>query len=335
MAITAGLNFAVDPFLIYGTGLFEPYRINNYIEKAEMLQDQEPLPEVLIFGSSRVGSVDPELVQELTGKTCYNWGAPTTGVAGFNAMIRMALDDYGAPVKLVIIGVDPEVFHPDRSIHPQAWAAPMYLPYFGDVGIKMIFKRFKRIFMQLFTWEQTSSSFAVLGRELGIATTETPIKYRDDGYTYYTEHDTRIADGTFNLEDRITNRLLAYPDINNCFTSSDSPSQSKMDKWIEFLEYCDEKGIQVFVYTSPMHPRFLDLLSELGADPSLEEISEFLDTTTSEHGGIFRDFTHIENFNGDRDLFYDEVHMRKENNDRMLRILLSEYRLEPETLVEN
>ncbi|MCK4720643.1 hypothetical protein KAU08_08285, partial [bacterium] len=301
----------------------------------EMYQELDPMPGTLILGSSRVGSVDPEIVEQLTGISCFNWGAPTTGPAGFNAMIHMAVEDYSAPIQIVIVGVDPEVFHPDRGIHPQAWAAPMYLPYFGDVGIKMKLKRFIRIFMQLFTWEQTSSSFAVLGRELDVATTETPIKYRDDGYTFYTEHDTRIAEGTFNLEGRITNHLLAYPDINVCFTSSDSPSQSKMNKWIEFLEYCDEKGILVFAYLSPMHPRFLDLLSELGADPSHEDISEFLKTTISEHGGIFRDFTHIENFNGDQNLFYDEVHMRKENNARILRNLLSEYRPEPETSVEN
>lgn len=324
MVIVAAINILVDPFLIYGSGILRPFRANNYQWKAELFLAYDPLPEVIILGSSRVGTADPVIVEELTGKSCYNWGAPTMETVAYNAIIRMAVEDYNAPIEMVIVAADPEIFHPRRGIHPQAAAVPLYAKYLGPDRIRKKISRFVMKVIQTFSWEQTLASFYVIWREISGRDGDQLYMYRDDGLMIYTGPDESIASGTYDLEANIKTRLETYPDRNTCFTSSAEPARASMDRWIEFLDYCVEKNIEIYVYITPQHEMYREMVRGFGAEEIYGEITEFFRSTVEERGGIFRDYSVPENFGGDPEVFYDEVHPRKELNDLILRDMLSD-----------
>jgi len=331
LAVTLGgaaiLNYVVDPFSIYGSGVFEPYRENSYITKAEQFENLAVKPQVLIIGSSRVGSMDPRTVTEITGKSCYNWSVPSAGVEITSAIVHMAVERYGAELDTVIVGIDPEAFHPEMTIHAQARLAPMYVEYIGEVGAWVRLKEFALKTLRLVTMEQTAASIKVLKREMGMGSEEVLVLYRDDGFALYTPKEEAIAAGTYDLEAVVESRLTRYPDENLTITGSTVPSVRRMQQWEEFLDYCTEQGIKVIAYMPPDHPDYVELLERFGSIPVMEEISEFIGESVESRGGIYRDYTYLESFGGESDQFYDEVHMRKGNNDRLLYSLTgNEYR---------
>jgi len=323
IAVVAGINYLVDPFSIYGTGLFKPYRDNSYIKKAELFEKLAPSRKALILGSSRMATVDPEVVTELTGKPCFNWAVPSAGVEIISACTRMAVEKYKAPVDLVIVGVDPEAFLPSLAIHAQARLAPMYTPYIGDIGGELEIKEFTRDSLRLITVEQFKASVGVLGREIHGESVTQLIEYRPDGFALYGPREEAIATGKLDLNALIDERLRTYPDRNLCLTGKSTLSESRMDEWVDYLQYCTEHGIRVYVYLPPAHPRYIEMLGRFGALPLLHQLSEFLARTAKENGAVFHDYTDVESFGGDPRQFYDEIHTRYTNNNLLLERLLT------------
>jgi len=319
------MNYLINPFSIYGTGFFEPYRENSYVEKAMQFEAMNPTPTAIVIGSSRVNSIDPELMRELTGKRCFNWGVPSAGMEVINAIIRLAREDYGVPVDMVIVGVDPDVLYSELWVHPQALLAPMYSKYLRGTGLRAKLKGFANSTLRLITMEQTSASLAVIRRELGDKSIERLELYRPDGFALYIKKEQAIEAGTYNLQEIIDNRLLDYPMGIRRLESVDDLPQDRKALWIDFLEYCRSNGIRVYAYLPPAHPRLLAMLERFGMEENLEVAAEFLEETVPSYGGVFRDFTMLDSFGGEPDQFYDEVHMRKQNNDRLLRSLLEDY----------
>lgn len=325
ITFVVALNVVVDPFDIYGTEIFRPFRANNYQWKAQLFIMMDPPPEALILGSSRVGTADPEIVEDNTGKRCFNWGAPTEETMTYNAIIRMAVDDYHAPIDMMIVAADPEIFHPGRTVHPQAVSAIAYEKYLAGKGIRSAIKRTAMKFIQTISWEQTVASLTVLWREISGRESDAQYTYRDDGLMLFAGSDDQIASGTYDLEAMIDRRLPTYPDRNLCFVQSDEMSESAMNRWVEFLDYCVGNEIEIYVYITPQHERYREMLRDLGSENIYGEITEYLRMTVEERGGIFRDYSIPETFGGDPEMFYDEVHPRKENNDLILRDLLAGY----------
>ncbi len=319
------LNLIVDPFLIYGTGLVEPYRINSYVLKAEQIQAMNPAPRIIVTGSSRVNTVDPELVTRLTGKTCFNWGVPSAGLEVIQAILHLAVEDYRLPVDTAIIGIDPEVLFSEPWVHPQAVLAPMYTPHFGEVSFRSRFRGLLNSVTRLLTIEQVEASIAVIRRELGDESIKEIEIYREDGLALYTPKEEAIEAGEYDLEGIIDSRLSRTPQIISQLVASSGIPENRKNRWIEILDYCDQHDITVYAYLPPGHPRFIEACESIGAMPKLGEVAEFLASTIEEHGGVFADYTSIESFGGEADQFYDEVHMRKANNDRLLLDLFSGY----------
>ena len=97
-----------------------------------------------------------------------------------------------------------------------------------------------------------------------------------------------------------------------------------MKYWQDFLDLCHENGIEIYAYVPAYHPRLYDLLMELGGGEILVEVSDYLESTVTLQGGIYRNYMNIESFEGNPDFFYDEIHMRPENADLLIENLLGE-----------
>jgi hypothetical protein len=314
------VNWIVDPFDLYGNDYLPPWQQNRYTEKYDLYRAFDPPPEALIIGSSRVGSIDPEAIEQYTGYRTFHWGVPSAGVEAFNAILSLALERDDVDLNLIVIGVDPVSFEAGNPIQKQMLHEPHYTKYF-DITLKQELDGVIR----LITKEQTVNSLKVIFRSMGGEVMNTAQDHRADGMPLYSSREELIAEGKFDLQSNLDLRLAMYPDQFSCITGSSVISEHNKRLWEEFLSKCTEHGIKVAAFTPTMHPRLYDRMEYLGAFPKYEEISSYLKETVEGSGGIYMDFTDLSSFGGDPDEFYDEVHMRRTNGNQMLSRLFADY----------
>lgn len=319
----ASLNYIINPFGIYNTGFFRPWRINLYQHKQELFLKYDPLPNALIMGSSRAGCLDPDLVSQLTGKTCFHWGGPMAGRQAFQAILDLAIDSAGADIDLIVLGVDPVIFHPDFFIHPQLLNEPVLSEFLGS---DLLIAKYIDSIERLFTIEQVRTSLLVIRRELGLGAAQIYVEYQPNGFPYQVDREAQIAAGTYDLDSILTWKIPMYPDQLLCLDGSVHISDEKKELWEDFLDEILSHGIKLYAFIPTEHPRMWAHMVELGAEENYRELAEYLDETVTGIGGTFRDYHTIDSFGGSEDDFYDEVHMRKQNGDLLLNDLLSDYK---------
>lgn len=326
---SAAMNFIVDPFDIYGNRFLPASQLNNYRQKLELFDNFQPPPNALILGSSRVMSCDPELVEDVTGLRCFNFWLPGSASETFYAVMKMVEEESDEPIDLVIVGVGVETVHPALPIQPEARYVPRISKWFvhHSHGQATMLDRIGL----LFTMDQTVRSIGVIHSQIQGAdeerTTEAgqpTLEYRNDGFSLQARAEEQIAEGTFDLDAKLTRRLRRrrYTEQGVVVSGWTGLSEVRMKYWEDFLETCREKNIEVLVFMTPAHPRFWELLEEFGAGEVYDEVSGYFERTVTVAGGTFRDYTHLESFEGDPDNFYDEMHMRRENCDLLLTDLL-------------
>ena len=316
------LNLLIDPFELYGTGVVSPWKANSYDVKLSMFRDTEPPPGALIIGSSRVELVDPEVVTEITGRKCFNWGLPSAKVETFRAVLRLAVEEEEAPIDILVVSIDPAAFQPGSWIHMQMRLAPEYTR--GLVANPERLALREKMW-RLMTVEQTRTSCMVLGSRLGLFEFNARTEYYPNGMARYPLWESQVESGDFDLNAILAEYNPAYPEAQFGLSIFTHLSERRMEYWEDILRLCDEKGIELYVYMPPVHPSLREVLVDAGAEGIINEVSGYLDATVTEAGGTYRDFSDLESFAGDPEMFYDGVHMWTENCERMIRELFSEF----------
>jgi len=330
--IAAAMNYLVDPFDIYGNRYLPASQLNNYRQKLELFDKFQPPPSALILGSSRAMTCDPELVSEITGERCFNFWLPGSGAETLYAVMNVVGEESDVPINLVIVGVGVETVHPALPIQPEARYIPRIARWFvhDPHGRATTLERIGL----LFTMDQTIRSAGVVYSVLrGRAVRQTSeagmprLDYRDDGYAVQAQAEAQLAAGTFDLDAKIEARLRRrrFTEQGLVVSGWTGPSETRKRYWEEFLNLCRERNVRVYAFMTPAHPRLWSLLQELDAGPVYREVSDYFNRTVTEMGGTFRDYTLLESFGGDPQLFYDEMHMRKPNCDELIRNLLASY----------
>lgn len=314
------LNLIVDPFSIFGAGILN--QSESPIEKSriDLLDEFEPKPECLIIGSSRTLSFDPSIVEELTGLRTFNFSGVSPRTEVIYAAMRIALDDFHCPLKTVIIGVDPESFHPTLPIPPEVRYNHTFARYFNPHGI--IHETLTDNLLGLLTLETLDASLGKIRNYFRKATGTEKMSVAPNGYTVWTQRELGIADGTWNLQGQLNRKVRKYPERSLAISSYKELSESRMQYWQDIIALCRDHGIKLYVFLTPVHPQLYGLFKSIGVDKLLEKLSTYLQTSVGQINGVFRDYTSIESFGGNTDDFYDEIHMRPQNCERLLRDLL-------------
>ncbi|HDS29649.1 MAG TPA: DUF1574 domain-containing protein [Firmicutes bacterium] len=317
----AGLmNFIVDPYGVYNTGLVPRGDINHYDKKLDMFIEFRPPAEAVIIGSSRVLSYDPDVVTELTGKSCFNFWLPGARTETYYAVMRLLLDN-GADIDMVILAIEPESFHPSLPVEPEARFTPEYSKYF-IYNPEIRSNAFQKAGL-LFSFSQMGESITQINRLIKAQAGQDKLDYRPNGFATWRHWEKQIEDGTFNLESRIDERVRKYAERSMGLSDFNSVGATRMKYWEDFLSICSERNIRVVAFIPPNHPRLAKILRELEADSVIATVSDYLAETISGVGGVFADYSDIESFSGDPNDFYDEIHMRPKNGELLLKHLFS------------
>jgi hypothetical protein len=316
------LNLLVDPFAIYGVGIFPRTEVSGYDEKLTLLDEFEPKPECLIIGSSRTLAFDPDVVEDLIGKRTFNFSGPGARAEIIYATLNIALNNSDSPIDTLIIGVDPESFHPTLPIQPEVVYIDDFARYFkyDDVGVMTLGERVRRLLSFEMTQESVGSIRKLIKERYGIR----KMVVSGNGLATWVQRERDIADGTFDLQNRLDQRVRKYPERSLFLSSFTELSQVRIQYWEDLLEICRENNIRVYAFLPSTHPQLYDLYQSIGADEIIGEVSDYLESSIGETGGVYRDYTSIDSFGGNPDDFYDEIHMRPQNCELLLRDLLEE-----------
>jgi hypothetical protein len=263
---------------------------------------------------------DPDVVEELTGWRTFNFAVPGARTETFYSILRLAIEDYNSPIKALIIGVDPESFHPTLPIQSEARYIEEYAKYFihDKAGKASIWEKLGL----LFSLDQFDESFGSVRNFIKERAGKSKMEYFPNGYSVYVQKEQEIASGTFDLQGQLDQRVRKYPDRSLFLSEFTGLSDVRKQYWEDMLAICRERGIRVYAFLPPTHPKLYDYLMSVGAGDIFSKVADYLEASVIGNDGVFRDYTNLESFGGNPDDFYDEIHMRPQNGELLLENLL-------------
>jgi hypothetical protein len=316
-------NFLVNPFGIYPPKILPVITFSIYEQKVYLLSKLNPPPSSQIIGSSRVQYVDPEVVEEITGRRCFNWSLWGSRTEILYACIRMALEEFHLPIDLVIVGVEPEMFHLTSPIHSQARITDSYMKYFSNEPVIQI--AYEKAGW-LFSYGQTHASFLSIYQSIRGNRNFNQGDWREDGFKPFEIDVNTVSEEVIREWEQAIDKGIDFylenywkPDK---FTDL---SEERKEYFRKFLDYCVDNGIQVYVFMPPQQPEMLRRIYDSGGEPVFEETKEFVRDEVLRIGGVYRDLTDLDSFGGDVRYFRDEIHMIPQNGEIMVRELLGDF----------
>ena len=152
MASNAAVNYVVDPFGIFRSSFF-PYQfqINERYLKIEHLKAHHQRYDTYLFGSSRIGTMQPDVVQKyLPGSSVYNFTLASGNIYEYLLHLEYFLNQ-GFTVKNLLIQIDIENMarygaHDSdnlRRLHPDVTGESEYL-YLAHYLVEFFPKNIRR-----------------------------------------------------------------------------------------------------------------------------------------------------------------------------------------------
>ena len=306
------LNFLVNPEGIYATRLLPPVTWNTRPAKAELLVAQNPKPQALLLGSSRLMTIPPSEVERITGLKTFNAAVNAAYTEDFYVLLRYAVE-HGVQPKLVLIGLDAEAFHDHEPEND-------YLLQPNDLGALLQKGERRgerwREFTILFTGYQTKLSFVSLYDRLG-GKKVNAVDFNADGSL---AQDPWLREGArVNLAARLESTKAEYSTRYKSYTAV---SPARLDYFAQTLRYAREHGAHVIVFATPVHPELERALAQYGYGQRKSEAYAAARKVCADNGAEFLDFTAPESFGGAPEHFYDGVHVDATNAQRLIGAVL-------------
>ncbi|HUT99327.1 MAG TPA: hypothetical protein VM054_09660 [bacterium] len=313
VAVLFALQYLVDPFDRYPLQLLPPVDLPSREEKVHgYLHCTDRDFDAIILGSSRVMRLDAEYVDSY-GYRCYNFGVANCRAEDLYALLAMILDKSPRPPRLVILGMDPELFHPYRETRGELLMLPelarylqpwMIIPLSGDGPILMKLSESLRMsFVSVWRWitgQGPNRLNRILPENGNFASTPLP---------------PRKADGV-NLGIN-----LRYEDV---FNTYDRLSETRRATFEAFLALAAGHGVEVRAFITCVSPQMTDYISRYTPfEARMEDLRSYLDGLDYP-GFTWRDFSRPENFGGLESDFLDPMHVGSANAAEIVDRLLGE-----------
>ena len=320
LAGVAALNVAVDPSDSFGTDLFEPLVWTARSRKVELLAEQQEPVTGLILGSSRAMKVEPAHAELLWGGRWFNGSVNSAMTEDLLAMYRYATDDLGHPVDRLVLGLDGEAFHDSKGVDERLASTPQLarqVPGLRDLGWAT------DLAASAISYQQTMLSL----RSIRYRLTDYPAPsttFGDQGLLTYVVWERELAAGTFDFDAALKRARRLY---RKRYEGFEGLSPERTAHLTTLLDLCAERGVDVRVYLTPLHPELrAHLARRTTFTPRMREVSAWLEQELAARGVPFLDGTDPTSFGGDPDGFFDGAHPLEANNRLLLDALAAEGR---------
>ena len=309
-----GFNIVVDPFGIFGTGLFPTAIESDRSAKISLLEKLPYNPDILIMGSSRSRPARPKELERLTGRTGFNSGVTSGGAVDWWVFAHLWLKRFPQGPHHVLLfvsdGVGTNVVNPQLAADSRATP---YLPKGLDTGEWSILHKLEA-YMSVDTARDSYRVVRACMRPEGCHT----------GFFH--------ADGSLRLgllraagvrTKRMYTKLQAeLARIRRDGISHRLPTEHEQLTFERLLGYLNGHGITPVIVTNPLQPRLLAALNRRG-NPRYRWSVDYLDALHAKYRFDFIDLTSIKTFGGSPSDFSDPTHVDTENMDLMLRYIVA------------
>lgn len=338
----AGLCLYVNPWGNYGPSGFHTLgdarkAKTDYIDGLAT----EALPEAIILGSSNTMRYRPEKIREALGLRAFNYAVYWGKAEDHWCILSHLVNDLGHRPGLIVMGVDTWTFAPPADEHPifpgvrrRLLNTPQLVRHLPDVNpVKVQWARFT----DLFSGQQLRLSWRLL-RGGTIGRTTRPTLLQSDRMTaggtrlYYGDI---LGDrgnifeateaGQYPITDLLSDLIEQGSADQIGYLTRNYDFERFWPRRVQFmerlLELCREQDIKVVFAINPVHPVFYDLLAKRTPHlQNLERLRGLLRGFERDYDVVLGSFdaSHIDNFSGDPDGFYDPMHPATGNCDLIL-----------------
>jgi len=294
--LIASINYIVNPYNIFNHTLFSTFiKTHEHTVSARMtdfytLKHTDPTN--LIMGSSRVGMFNQDIFQKYLGKNTYTLAMPGSNIEEQSQYLIFMIKN--KKLKNILWSLDFFSFNPD-------------LP--NDDGFsynRVDSSAFEKDDYQiaLFSLQTTKNSLNTLVDNIELLFSGQEPK--DDKLLLRESIDRYLTLSPEDIDKRTRIQLQYYPEKFLKFATFNKPEsiQENLLKVKKIIDLCEEKNINLILYTSPVQKSFLDLYQTLGLGETfhswkkeLTKITDYTDFCTynsvTDNPYNFVDGTHI------------------------------------------
>lgn len=317
VAVVGGVNALVDP-LGEWFGALPPLTKTTRQVRVEQIEAYEPI-KTIVLGSSRSMQISSAHLGDPGASGFYNASVYSGMANDYVATVRYVLSHpKHKTLERVVIGVEVCSFHGSREIDDRLARNESLSTHLQKQRLEQLAWGWKR-FEKLFSYE----TFKLSKRSITYALTEYPEPpevYLDDGTIDYVAWDEQLARGEYDLKSAVDKSITEYKLRHSGFDHIGVGHKASL---IELAKLLKERDIELIVFTTPIHPRVEKVLRDRTAySQTSEELVAFLAEASKEHEFKFVDTFELATFGGEAELFYDGVHVRPENLERLVKFVM-------------
>jgi hypothetical protein len=308
----ASFNLLVDPYGTAGTGIFPTGLPRDVSLKADLLDRLASAPDTVVLGSSRALKVDPRRITADTGHTAFNTGGRAGGPPEAYALLEHLHTRFPDARPRVVWILDQEAFR-HNGLQPDLVNDPRFrrfLPHKRRQVDKPGLDAWR-----LFSWSEATDSMRVVESDINNKLGRTRRAKRNGGFR---------PDGYY-VPDQNYNWNLAFSKYLNIYRHGFTPQPIPQLYLQRTLAATTAWGVRPLIVIPPMQPRLLAAVQKLGWTARHRWLLAMLADLHTRYRFDVADMSSITDFGGTADGFYDPVHMRPSNADRLVDVLASRY----------
>lgn len=303
------VNIIIDPYNITSFNMLKIKHKFARDDRTEKLNYFNMLPEFdnILVGSSRVYTMNPNTVSNLLGGTTYNFGVGTATVEDHLGILKYLERTDKLPTNL-IIGVDFYTFNPDTPAN-KYFIKNKELNFlsFNDYNENYIGK--------FFSTDALRASYKTMKNHL-FNKNEKP-RFDKLGLTV-SHNKVKVTDQD---EENAKIRLESMKEIGKIYSNLNYThiDSRRVKYYNEIRNICKKNNINLYIFTTPLHPILLNILYSNPTKNALNEYIDFLST--------FNNFTNLyyhKDLYNNTDNFNGATHTTTNAGDISLQIILNE-----------
>lgn len=285
------VNFAVDPYNITKYNILHikhKFARDDRTEKVNYFTTKTKVDNILI-GSSRVYSMNPEIVSNILGGTTYNFGVGTATVEDHLGILLYLKKLHKLP-KNLIIGVDFYTFNPD---------IPANKYFLANKELNFLsYSSYKEDYLaKFFSVDAFRASFKTLSNHF-FNKNKKP-RFDSNGfagsYEDYSKRNTQLDDMNAKKE------LLEVKPLFYSNYEYNHIDKKRIAYYEQIKKICKENNINLYIFPTPLSPTLLNIIKQnKNMRSAFSEFTNYL--STFEHfTNMYEDkeiYSEIRNFHG-------------------------------------
>lgn len=306
----ACINYLVNPFGAYATGIFEPIRLGSRLLKLKAYAERRPRPAIVILGSSRSFTMEPAYIEAKTLRPAFNAAVAAAGPRDYVALASCFANEGGLPPVLIVgLGVEQLLGAAQLVEHPDPLARCLGAEQDWPLGSL-------RSYRGLFTIEESWASWRVLGFEL-VGRPAPAYTFAPDGLV----RTTHVRPWREALDESLAGNW------NPTMFDIDRLNPQPLARMRYLLEISRLRGSRVVVYLPPYHPKAIArYVSESHFVALREMVLSQLAEWAKQYPLKYHDFTEAKDFGASEEMFLDASHPGEAACRLMLDAMLGELR---------